>query len=85
MELTCGRIKRFDLLSVGQFVPNVGRMLPLESLNGLVTFVTAARSGSFTEAADALGVSRSAVGKAIARLETRLGCACSTAPRGASR
>ncbi|HCT28147.1 MAG TPA: LysR family transcriptional regulator [Stenotrophomonas sp.] len=48
-------------------------MLPLESLNGLVTFVTTARSGSFTEAADALGISRSAVGKAIARLETRLG------------
>lgn len=42
-------------------------MLPLESLNGLVTFVTTARSGSFTEAADALGISRSAVGKAIAR------------------
>lgn len=48
-------------------------MLPLESLNGLVTFVTTARSGSFTEAADTLGISRSAVGKAIARLETRLG------------
>lgn len=32
-------------------------MLPLESLNGLVTFVTTARSGSFTEAADALGLS----------------------------
>jgi DNA-binding transcriptional LysR family regulator len=48
-------------------------MLPLESLNGLVTFVTTARSGSFTEAADALGISRSAVGKAIARLEARLG------------
>ena len=47
-------------------------MLPLESLNGLVTFVTTARSGSFTEAADALGISRSAVGKAVARLETRL-------------
>ncbi|MFX5530189.1 LysR family transcriptional regulator, partial [Acinetobacter baumannii] len=48
-------------------------MLPLESLNGLVTFVTTARSGSFTEAADALGLSRSAVGKAVARLEARLG------------
>ena len=48
-------------------------MLPVESLNGLVTFVTTARSATFTEAADALGISRSAVGKAIARLETRLG------------
>lgn len=48
-------------------------MLPVESLNGLVTFVTTARSATFTEAADALGISRSAVGKAIARLEARLG------------
>lgn len=48
-------------------------MLPVESLNGLVTFVTTARAGTFTEAAEALGISRSAVGKAIARLEVRLG------------
>ncbi|WP_223483213.1 LysR family transcriptional regulator [Stenotrophomonas sp. OVS01A] len=48
-------------------------MLRVESLNGLATFVTTARSATFTEAADALGISRSAVGKAIARLETRLG------------
>lgn len=48
-------------------------MLPVESLNGLVTFVTTARAGTFTEAAEALGISRSAVGKAIARLEARLG------------
>ena len=48
-------------------------MLPVESLNGLATFVTTARSATFTEAADALGISRSAVGKAIARLEARLG------------
>ncbi|MGE8217502.1 MAG: LysR substrate-binding domain-containing protein [Stenotrophomonas maltophilia] len=48
-------------------------MLPVESLNGLVTFVTTARSGTFTEAAETLGISRSAVGKAIARLEERLG------------
>lgn len=48
-------------------------MLPVESLNGLVTFVTTARANTFTEAAESLGLSRSAVGKAIARLETRLG------------
>ncbi|WP_137190336.1 LysR substrate-binding domain-containing protein [Stenotrophomonas rhizophila] len=48
-------------------------MLPVESLNGLVTFVTTARSATFTEAAETLGISRSAVGKAIARLEERLG------------
>ncbi|MGB3394407.1 MAG: LysR family transcriptional regulator [Stenotrophomonas sp.] len=48
-------------------------MLSLDSLNGLITFVTTARAGTFTEAAAMLGVSRSAVGKAIARLESRLG------------
>lgn len=48
-------------------------MIPVETLNGLVTFVTAARSRTFTEAAESLGISRSAVGKAIARLEARLG------------
>ncbi|MEG2805961.1 LysR substrate-binding domain-containing protein [Stenotrophomonas sp.] len=48
-------------------------MLPVESLNGLVTFVTTARASTFTEAAETLGLSRSAVGKAIARLEQRLG------------
>ena len=48
-------------------------MLAVESLTGLTTFVTAARSTTFTEAAETLGISRSAVGKAIARLESRLG------------
>jgi DNA-binding transcriptional LysR family regulator len=36
-------------------------------------FVAAARAGSFTAAADELGVTKSAIGKAIARLEQRLG------------
>ncbi len=44
-----------------------------ESLNGIITFVTAARSSSFTEASEKLGISKSAVGKAIIRLEERLG------------
>ena len=48
-------------------------MNPIESLNGIVTFVLAARSSSFTQAAEKLGVSKSAVGKAVARLEERLG------------
>ena len=48
-------------------------MNPIESLSGIVTFVVAARSSSFTEAAEKLGVSKSAVGKAVARLEERLG------------
>lgn len=48
-------------------------MIPLESLNGVATFVATARSNSFTEAAEKLGISKSAVGKSIARLEQRLG------------
>lgn len=48
-------------------------MNPIESLNGIVTFVMAARASSFTQAAEKLGVSKSAVGKAVARLEERLG------------
>lgn len=48
-------------------------MVPVDSFQGVITFVVAARSSSFTEAADRLGVSKSAVGKAIARLEERLG------------
>lgn len=45
----------------------------VEPLNGIRTFVAAARAESFTAAADELNVSKSAVGKSIARLEERLG------------
>jgi DNA-binding transcriptional LysR family regulator len=48
-------------------------MLTPESLNGVITFVVAARCTSFTEAAALLGISRSAVGKSINRLEARVG------------
>ncbi|SCK28862.1 DNA-binding transcriptional regulator, LysR family [Variovorax sp. HW608] len=44
-----------------------------EHLNGIATFVAAARAGSFTAAGEKLGISKSAVGKAVARLEERLG------------
>lgn len=44
-----------------------------DPLAGTTVFVTAARVGSFTVAADRLGITKSAVGKAIARLEARLG------------
>lgn len=47
-------------------------MLPPDTLQGVLTFVVAARAHSFTEAAERLGVSKSAVGKSIARLEERL-------------
>lgn len=45
----------------------------IESLSGIATFVAVARAASFTQAGDVLGISKSAVGKAVARLEDRLG------------
>jgi DNA-binding transcriptional LysR family regulator len=44
-----------------------------DPLQGVSVFVSAARTGSFTLAADRLGITKSAVGKSIARLEARLG------------
>ena len=44
-----------------------------DPLSGVAVFVAAARAGTFTEAADRLGLTKSAVGKTIARLEERLG------------
>ncbi len=44
-----------------------------DPLAGVAVFVAAARAGSFTDAADRLGLTKSAVGKTIARLEERLG------------
>lgn len=44
-----------------------------ETLRGITNFVVAAHSRSFTEAAENLGITKSAVGKSIARLEERLG------------
>jgi DNA-binding transcriptional LysR family regulator len=42
-------------------------------LGDIAAFVAAVKAGSFTAAAVSLGVTRSAVGKSIARLESRLG------------
>jgi DNA-binding transcriptional LysR family regulator len=42
-------------------------------LDGIAVFVEAVEAGGFARAADRLALSRSAVGKAIARLESRLG------------
>ena len=47
-------------------------MTPGERLKGLETFVAVAEAGSFTSAAERLNLTKSAVGKAIARLEGRL-------------
>lgn len=45
----------------------------MESLNGIAFFVQAAQTRSFSEAGRSLGVSSSAVGKSVSRLEQRLG------------
>jgi len=45
----------------------------MDSLNGLRVFLQVADSLSFAQAARLLGLSASAVGKSIARLEERLG------------
>lgn len=44
-----------------------------DPLSGVAVFVAAARASTFTEAAKRLGLTKSAVGKAVARLEARLG------------
>jgi len=46
---------------------------PEERFKGLALFVTVADSGSFTAAGERLGLTNSAVGKGVARLESRLG------------
>ena len=44
-----------------------------DPLDGVSTFVQVVEAGDFTSAAERIGVTRSAVGKAVARLEARLG------------
>jgi DNA-binding transcriptional LysR family regulator len=44
----------------------------LGNVNDIATFVAVVKAGSFTSAAQQLGITRSAVGKIMARLETRL-------------
>lgn len=44
-----------------------------DSVEGIAVFVAAAEAGSFARAAEQLALSRSAVGKTVARLEERLG------------
>jgi DNA-binding transcriptional LysR family regulator len=48
-------------------------ILSIESLSGLVAFSVAVETGSFAAAGRKLGLSASAVGKAVERLEARLG------------
>jgi len=44
-----------------------------DHLGSITAFVTTAQHGSFTSAAERLGLTKSAVGKSVARLEDRLG------------
>lgn len=44
----------------------------MDNLNGLLAFVRAAQSHSFAAAAERMGISASAVGKSVARLEEKL-------------
>ncbi|HEY9215189.1 MAG TPA: LysR family transcriptional regulator [Ancylobacter sp.] len=48
-------------------------MVQIDHLAGVQAFVEAARYLNFTQAARALGVTKSAVGKSVSRLEARLG------------
>src|ERR1700724_1506947 len=48
-------------------------LCPMDSLGSLNAFVQAAQARSFTVAGRQLGVSSSAIGKAVARMEERLG------------
>lgn len=48
-------------------------MIRAESLGGIAAFVQAVQSGNFSAAAQRLHLSRSAIGKAVARLEEQLG------------
>ncbi|GAA5236237.1 LysR family transcriptional regulator [Verticiella sediminum] len=50
-----------------------GQRVSPDSLSGVGAFVAVVRAGSFTLAAERLGVTKSAVGKSINRLEERLG------------
>ena len=48
-------------------------MRKTDHLGGITAFVTTAQHGSFTAAAERLGLTKSAVAKSVARLEDRLG------------
>ncbi|EPK7360672.1 TPA: LysR family transcriptional regulator [Kluyvera cryocrescens] len=48
-------------------------MRTTDNLGGITAFATTAQLGSFTAAAERLGLTKSAVGKSVGRLEARLG------------
>ncbi|MGO6905265.1 LysR family transcriptional regulator, partial [Rhizobium ruizarguesonis] len=48
-------------------------MTQVDQLNGVIAFVHSAEALSFTAAAAKLGITKSAVGKSVTKLEERLG------------
>ena len=71
-------------------VPNISDLIVrnggsrMDSLGSLHAFVRVAEARSFTVAGRQLGASSSAIGKAVARMEERLGVRLFTAARAAS-
>lgn len=57
-------------------------MRTTDNLGGITAFVTTAQLGSFTAAAERLGLTKSAVGKSAAGLRRAWDSSCFTAPRG---
>lgn len=57
-------------------------MRTTDNLGGITAFVTTAQLGSFTAAAERLGLTKSAVGKSVGRQRRAWDSSCFTAPRG---
>lgn len=61
-------------MAIRRIIPDrMSAIFSIESLSGLAAFAQAAEHGSFAAAGRKLGLSASAVGKAVERLELRLG------------
>lgn len=75
MKYTCFIRECASLIS-GKKTPNARsaqeKFMELNNLNNMTAFVASVKSGSFTAAAKQLGLTRSTIGKRIARLEARL-------------
>lgn len=56
-----------------KYVEQEDTVIEQDALSGVTVFVVAARAESFTQAAARLGLTKSAVGKTVTRLEERLG------------
>lgn len=61
------------LRSISSRLSSIMNLPLLSHLQGIFAFAHSVETGSFTAAADRMGVSKSATGKSVARLEERLG------------